>query len=203
MPARERNLEGSVSSRLRDVRDLKVAEELAGNTILILGGANSGKSRFAEKLAEESGFARAFIATGQALDSEMADRIARHRDRRGTDWVTVEAPLQLARALREEARPGRILLVDCLTLWISNLMMADADCERESQMLVETIGNMESDILIVSNEVGLGIVPDNATAREFRDRAGRLNQLVAACASQVYFIAAGIPIRLKPNRQDI
>lgn len=134
------------------------------------------------------------IATAEALDAEMADRIARHRAERGPAWRTIEAPLDLAGALAE-IDSQEAAVVDCLTLWVSNLMHAERDLDRESARLVAALGHRE--VFLVSNEVGLGIVPDNALARRFRDAAGRLNQRVAAAADRVLFIAAGLPLTLK------
>ena len=127
----------------------------------------------------------------------MQDRIALHIDRRGPAWRTVEEPLDLRRVLIAEASPGNAVLVDCLTLWTTNLMMAEADLARAFDELVAELPSLSGPVVFVSNEVGLGIVPDNAMARAFRDHAGRVNQMVAASASQVYFIAAGLPMVLK------
>lgn len=127
----------------------------------------------------------------------MADRIARHRADRGPRWRTVEAPLDLPGAIRREGLEGRILLIDCLTLWLSNLMMVDADVAEHSRGLLEAMGEARGTLLLVSNEVGLGIVPDNSLARRFRDDAGRLNQAVAGSANEVYFVAAGLSLRMK------
>ena len=164
---------------------------------LILGGARSGKSRHAQSLAEAFAAELVFVATGEAWDKEMADRIARHRADRGPRWRTVEAPLALTQAIRAETAPGRLLLVDCLTLWTSNLMHAERDILAETRDLMAALGAAAGPILLVANEVGLGIVPDNALARAFRDAAGRMNQMIAATADRVTFVAAGLPIRLK------
>jgi adenosylcobinamide kinase/adenosylcobinamide-phosphate guanylyltransferase len=165
--------------------------------ILVLGGARSGKSHFAETLAEGSGLAPVYIATGQSLDDEMAARIVSHQARRNSRWANVEAPFDLAGAIQQEDGEGRVLLVDCLTLWVSNLMMRDADIEAETARLVAVLLSAKAPVVLVSNEVGLGIVPDNAMARAYRDHAGHLNQAVAAAATTVYFIAAGLPLVLK------
>jgi adenosylcobinamide kinase/adenosylcobinamide-phosphate guanylyltransferase len=146
----------------------------------------------------ESGLSPVYVATGQAFDGEMRDRISLHRDRRGAVWRTVEEPLDLRRVLAAEARPGNAVLVDCLTLWTTNLMMAEADMAMSFDELVAALPALQGPVVFVSNEVGLGIVPDNAMARAFRDHAGRLNQMVAAAARQVFFIAAGLPMVLKP-----
>ena len=161
---------------------------------LILGGARSGKTAHALRAAEASGRGLVMIATAEALDAEMADRIARHRAERGPRWRTLEAPLDLAGALGQ-VDASETAVVDCLTLWVSNLMHAEQDLERAADRLIAALTGREA--LLVSNEVGLGIVPDNALARRFRDAAGRLNQQVAAAADRVVFIAAGLPLVLK------
>ncbi|WAP70429.1 bifunctional adenosylcobinamide kinase/adenosylcobinamide-phosphate guanylyltransferase [Jiella pelagia] len=165
---------------------------------LVLGGARSGKTAFAENLVAASGLDPVYVATGEAHDGEMEERIARHRADRGPTWQTVEAPLDLVGTLRREAATGRFLLVDCLTLWLTNLMMAERDVEAESAALGAALETgTGGPILLVSNEVGLGIVPDNAMARQFRDNAGRLHQTIAAVAGTVYFVAAGLPLTMK------
>lgn len=165
---------------------------------LVLGGARSGKSAYAEALLEDHPGAKLYVATAEARDSEMTARIAAHRARRGAGWRTVEAPHALTPTLEAESRPGRALLVDCLTLWLGNLMGAGSDVAAEIERLRACLPRLESRTVLVANEVGLGIVPDNATARAFRDHAGRLNQAVAAAAEQVVFVAAGLPLTLKP-----
>jgi adenosylcobinamide kinase/adenosylcobinamide-phosphate guanylyltransferase len=170
---------------------------VSGRSTLILGGARSGKSRFAESLAREAPGRRIYIATAEALDEEMADRIAHHRADRGEGWETVECPLALADAITNHAAPDTTLLVDCLTLWLSNLMMADEDVAAKTGALAAAITAASGTMLLVSNEVGQGIVPDNALARGFRDEAGRLNQAIASVADAVWFVTAGIPSRLK------
>ena len=167
------------------------------NALLVLGGARSGKSRYAQSRAEALDGELVFVATAQALDDEMAERIARHRDDRGSRWSTLEAPVELAAAIHDEARPGQVLLIDCLTLWTSNLLLADRDIAAATGELVDAIGQARGTLIFVANEVGLGIVPDNALARRFRDEAGRVNQQVAAAAGEVVFVAAGLPLRLK------
>jgi adenosylcobinamide kinase/adenosylcobinamide-phosphate guanylyltransferase len=167
---------------------------------LVLGGARSGKSRYAETLIAGAAASATFVATAEAHDAEMVERICRHRERRDAGvlaWRTVEAPRDLAGVLAEVARPDRPVLVDCLTLWLSNALLADADLDAESAALLRSLGNLAGPIVLVANEVGLGIVPDNALARRFRDAAGRLNQDVAARADRVVFIAAGLPLVLK------
>ena len=164
---------------------------------LVLGGARSGKSAFAEQLAEASGPERVYIATGRAWDEEMKQRILLHRSRRGEGWKTVEEPLNLAGALAASAGRDRVVLVDCLTLWVTNLMMAEEEIDAAFESLVAGLPRLAGRVVFVSNEVGMGIVPENAAARAFRDHAGRLNQMVAAAADDVYFIAAGLPLKLK------
>ncbi|MGL3821647.1 bifunctional adenosylcobinamide kinase/adenosylcobinamide-phosphate guanylyltransferase [Sphingopyxis sp. R3-92] len=166
-------------------------------THLILGGARSGKSRHAQSLAEAFDGDLIFIATGEAYDEEMAERIDRHRADRGPRWDTIEAPLALGDAIRAHAAPDRLLLIDCLTLWVSNLMHAGRDIGGATDDLIAAMRDAQGPVILVSNEVGLGIVPDNALARRFRDEAGRVNQAVAAAASEVSFVAAGLPLRLK------
>jgi len=167
------------------------------STLLVLGGARSGKSRFAQARAEAEEGALVYIATGQAFDTEMAERIERHRADRGPRWRTVEAPLALAGAIAAEARPGQVVLVDCLTLWASHLMLGEQDIEAETKHLAEAIRAARGPLILVSNEVGLGIVPENALARRFRDVAGRINQAVAEVVAEAVFVAAGLPLRLK------
>lgn len=166
---------------------------------LVLGGTRSGKSAFAESLL--SGVAESvYLATAQAGDAEMAQRIRTHQERRGAGWLTVEEPVNLLAALQAHARPGRGVLVDCLTLWLSNILMAQADVEAETALLTAGLVTLTGPVVLVSSEVGLGIVPDNALARQFRDHAGRLNQLVAARCQRVVFVAAGLPMLLKDHR---
>jgi len=167
---------------------------------LVLGGARSGKSRHAEGLVTATPGPRVYIATAQIWDEEMADRVSRHRQDRGPGWTTVEEPLDLPGALRRHAAAGTGVLVDCLTLWLSNLMMADADIPAKSAELLDALAEVQGRVVLVSNEVGLGIVPDNALARRFRDHAGRLHQDVAALATRVVFVAAGLPMVLKGER---
>jgi adenosylcobinamide kinase/adenosylcobinamide-phosphate guanylyltransferase len=170
-------------------------------TTLVLGGARSGKSSFAERLARESGLARTYVATATAGDAEMRQRIAHHRASRGDGWRTVEEPMALCEALRRESAADRVVVVDCLTLWLSNLMQAGRDVEEESRRLAACLAATPGPVLLVSNEVGLGLVPDTPLGRSFRDAQGRLNQMVAAAVPAVAFIAAGLPLWLKhPNR---
>jgi len=164
--------------------------------ILITGGARSGKSKRAEMRTRAFPGQPVYVATAEALDGEMEARIAKHRARRGTDWIEREVPLDIAAAL-VETDGGGARLVDCLTLWLSNLMHAGRDCEREVDALAATLSNLKSPVVLVTNEVGLGIVPDNALARSFRDAAGIMNQLIAAAADEVEFVVAGLPMKLK------
>lgn len=166
---------------------------------LILGGARSGKSALAERLAQATAGEVVYIATAQAHDAEMAARIAHHRDGRPADWRTVEEPLALAHALRVHARADRCVLVDCLTLWLSNLLGADDEQRfaHERTALLDSLPGLPGTIVLVSNEVGLGVVPMGALARRFVDEAGRLHQSLAARCERVLFVAAGLPLALK------
>jgi adenosylcobinamide kinase/adenosylcobinamide-phosphate guanylyltransferase len=166
-------------------------------TTLVLGGARSGKSAFAEKLVGDSGLARVYLATATPGDDEMRLRIAQHRTQRGEGWTTVEEPLALVDALAREVTHGRAVLVDCLTLWLSNLMLAGRDPEIEARRLTRFLDVAKYPVVLVSNEVGLGLVPDTPLGRRFRDAQGRLNQIVAALVPNVVFIAAGLPLWLK------
>jgi len=163
-------------------------------TTLILGGARSGKTSLALKRAEAGPGRPVMIATAEALDDEMAERIARHRAERGPEWRTIEAPLKLTEAL-EGLAADEVAVVDCLTLWLSNLMHAERDLEAETARLIAALAGR--DAILVSNEVGLGIVPETPMGRRFRDAAGRMNQAVAAAADHVLFVAAGLPLVLK------
>lgn len=164
-------------------------------TTLVLGGARSGKSAYAEGLLE--GRASLYLATGQALDGEMAERIGHHRRRRGPGWSTLEEPLDLPDTLERVWRPDRPVLVDCLTMWISNLMHAGRDVERAAERLAEVLSQPGGPVVLVSNEIGLGLVPDTKLGRDFRDHQGRVNQSVAAICRKVVFVAAGLPLVLK------
>jgi len=166
-------------------------------TTLVLGGARSGKSRYAEGLVATSGFAPLYIATATAGDDEMADRIRLHRERRGSGWRTIEEPLELADVLRAEAGETPAVLVDCLTLWLSNLMQAGRDVERETASVCGLLPRLPVPVVLVSNEVGMGLVPETPLGRLFRDAQGRLNQAVAAAAPSVVFVTAGLPLVLK------
>ena len=168
-------------------------------SVLVLGGARSGKSAYAQSLAESAAPERLYLATAEAGDAEMAGRIARHRAQRGGGWTTVEEPLALAGTLRAVARPGRrAILVDCLTLWLANLMAAGRDVETEIARLAAAIAALESPAVFVSNEVGLSLVPETRLGREFRDWQGVANREVARACDAVVFVAAGLPMQLKP-----
>lgn len=162
---------------------------------LVLGGARSGKSGYAEALL--AGRPALYLATGQALDDEMTARIRLHTDRRGPHWITVEEPVELASTLDRMLAPDRPVLVDCLTLWISNLMHNGRDVAIETERLCEVLAEPAGPVVLVSNEVGLGLVPDNRLARDFRDHQGRVNQRVAQICRRVVFVAAGLPLMLK------
>jgi len=166
---------------------------------LILGGVRSGKSALAEQRALESGLPVTYIATATAGDEEMAARIAHHRQRRPGAWCIVEEPLQLADALRRHAATDHFILVDCLTLWLTNLLLADdaALFDRERAALLELLPTLPGRIVLVSNEVGLGIVPLGELSRRFADEAGRLHQHLASRCERVTFVAAGLPLTLK------
>ncbi|NBC13501.1 MAG: bifunctional adenosylcobinamide kinase/adenosylcobinamide-phosphate guanylyltransferase [Gammaproteobacteria bacterium] len=166
---------------------------------LILGGVRSGKSRLAERLARESGLAVTYIATANASDEEMVARIAAHRERRPPDWRLVEEPLALADSLRREAADGRCVLVECLTLWLSNLLWADDEAllTRELAALPELLPDLPGRLIFVGNETNLGVIPMNALARRYCDLAGVLHQQLAARCQAVYFTAAGLPLALK------
>ena len=166
-------------------------------SILVTGGARSGKSAFAERLTLALGERPVYIATAEARDSEMAKRIEAHQARRGEGWTTREAPLDLVAAL--EATDVAPRLVDCLTLWLSNLMFAERDWQAEARALAAAIPRQAAPVVIVTNEVGSGIVPENALARAYRDAAGVLNQMIAEAVDDVYLSVSGIPIKVKPH----
>ena len=167
-----------------------------GTLTFLLGGARSGKSAHAERLVTMHPAPWTYIATAEAYDNEMRERIALHRERRGEGWLTLDAPLDLAEALRT-VPDGRPVLVDCLTLWLSNHLLAERDLEAEGAALEAVLSAPRGPWFVVANEVGLGIVPDNALARRFRDAAGRLNQRIAARADSVILLVAGIPMQVK------
>lgn len=177
---------------------------------MIIGGARSGKSTHALRLAEESHLPVSLIATARAGDAEMSERIRRHREDRPAEWKTVEEPLDLASALDVEARPGRCVVIDCLTLWLTNCLLEDGiehaeaaatcpapTCERRVAAFLGSLAKAEGEVLLVSNEIGLGLVPAVALCRRFRDEQGRLNQAVAAACDQVTLLVAGLAWPLK------
>lgn len=174
-------------------------------TIFITGGARSGKSIFAEKLALEFTAPLCYLATAQTLDGEMEGRVRLHRERRGQQWQTLEEPLELTRALRESDGRYQAVLVDCITLWLSNLLFAYENLEGDLEervlsdvcQLAELLRGINMPVILVSNEVGMGIVPENRLARLYRDIAGKANQLLAAAADEVHLVVSGIPLKLK------
>ena len=166
---------------------------------LILGGARSGKSAYAQVLAEACSPLRLYLATGAPGDEEMAARIARHQADRGEGWTTLEEPLEVAAALLKHARAGAVVVVDCLTLWLSNLMLAGRDPGPAVTALADALAALAGPAILVSNEVGMGIVPDHKLSREFRDWQGRTNREIGAACDAVIFVAAGLPLRLKPT----
>ncbi|MEE9272537.1 MAG: bifunctional adenosylcobinamide kinase/adenosylcobinamide-phosphate guanylyltransferase [Robiginitomaculum sp.] len=166
-------------------------------TNLILGGARSGKSRRAQLLAENMAKHRIYVATAEGLDAEMLARIDRHRSDRGLGWKTVETPLDLVEAIKQSMNHKQVVIVDCLTLWLSNLMHARRDIEAESEALVQVILNIKGGIILVSNEVGMGLVPETTLGRNFRDAQGRLNQKIASVCEHVELVVAGLPLTIK------
>ena len=174
-------------------------------TIFITGGARSGKSRFSEQIATTFGTHLCYLATAQSLDDEMGQRINKHQQRRGDAWQTIEEPLHLAQTLAVNDGVFSVILVDCMTLWLSNLLLLYEDLGEETETrlmddvnrLATTLRGMTTPVIIVSNEVGMGIVPDNKLARMFRDIAGQANQILAAAASEAWLVASGIPLKLK------
>ncbi len=166
---------------------------------LVVGGVRSGKSLYAENLVETHS-PRIYLATAEAGDAEMAARIAEHQKRRGPGWQTIEEPLDLTVVLAAHSRPKQPVLVDCLTLWLSNVMAAERDVETEIQALVDCLDALLGPVVFVSNEVGMGIVPDNALGRAYMDHAGRMNQRLAARAERVVLMSAGLPQILKDGK---
>ncbi|WP_422376254.1 bifunctional adenosylcobinamide kinase/adenosylcobinamide-phosphate guanylyltransferase [Roseibium sp.] len=180
---------------------MEVTDHSKPRTALVLGGARSGKSTFAERLAEQTGLQKVYVATSAAFDTEMEERIGTHRHRRGPSWITIEEQLNLKDVLLRESAPDRVILADCLTLWLSNLTFSGKDIGEETAALCETVAHLKGPCIFVSNEVGLGIVPENRLSRSFRDAQGRLNQDMAEVCTQVVFLAAGQPLLLKPRTQ--
>ena len=171
-------------------------------SLLVTGGARSGKSRFAESRTLGLGQPVVYIATAQAFDDEMAERIKQHQDRRGPEWHTVNEPRALADAIIKTDGQGPCL-VDCLTIWLSNLIFAEEDIEQATNSVIKAIASRKDPIVFVTNEVGGGIVPENALARRFRDEAGRLNQTIAEAVDEVYVCISGMPLQLKPSDKGI
>ncbi|TNC51901.1 bifunctional adenosylcobinamide kinase/adenosylcobinamide-phosphate guanylyltransferase [Rubellimicrobium rubrum] len=163
---------------------------------LVLGGAASGKSAYAESLVAALDRSKVYLATAEAWDIEMQAKIDRHKERRDAGWRTVETPRDAAEILRD-IPPTEAVLLDCATLWLTNHMLADADLNAEEDRLLQALGDCRAPVVVVSNEIGLGLVPDNALGRRFRDAQGRLNQRLAAQADLVVFVAAGLPLVLK------
>jgi len=169
-------------------------------TILVTGGCRSGKSRFALDYADRHFTNRLYLATGQALDEEMKERIKAHQRQRGQDWRTVEEPLNIAGAIDQEAATAGVILIDCITMWVSNMLLRDMPEEEIMHSvgaLAEKIHKPLCSFILVTNEVGAGIVPENRLARRFRDLSGMVNQKLAACADKVYWLVAGIPVKIK------
>jgi adenosylcobinamide kinase/adenosylcobinamide-phosphate guanylyltransferase len=170
--------------------------------ILITGGARAGKSRYAEKRAKQIGRRLLYVATAEAKDREMIHRIKEHRKRRGTAWLTVEEPVQLTNVLLDGRGRADCAVVDCLTLWISNLLLHRDEeyAAGKVEELIERLPELDFDVIFVTNEVGWAIVPDNPLARKFRDFSGTTNQLVAEAADEVILMVAGVPVIVKPSR---
>ena len=166
--------------------------------ILVIGGARSGKSLYAENLASSYDHELIYLATAEPRDIEMKQRIQDHQSRRGRRWKTIEEPIHLATALQLNCKLNTFVLVDCLTLWLSNIMARANNFASEMKDLIVTLQHVEGRVVLVSNEVGLGIVPDNELARKFRDQAGLLNQSIASIADEVFLLSAGLPIKIKP-----
>lgn len=172
--------------------------------VLVLGGARSGKTSFAERLAMRAGSKPAYLATAEALDAEMRERVRTHQAQRRGRFATIEEPLDLSGSLLAAAREHDVILVDCLTLWITNLLGANRNVASAVEELVETLAAVrETRVILVSNEVGLGIVPDNALARMFRDLAGSAHQRLAETCDDVYFVVAGLPMVLKGDAPEV
>ncbi len=166
------------------------------NLTLVLGGASSGKSKFAESLCKKSGLDKVYIATAQVFDDEMADKVSRHLTQRGSDWKTIEAPVDVAGAI-QSAPDGSVILLDCATLWLTNVILGEHDLDEQTHALISALTSSCNPIVVVSNEVGMGIVPDNALSRKFRNAQGALNQQIASDAGCVVAVMAGLPLVLK------
>jgi len=177
---------------------------MSGQHVLVLGGARSGKTGFSERLAMRLGQRPAYLATAEALDSEMAERVATHQRLRGASFTTIEEPIEVPTALIRASADHDVILLDCLTLWLGNLLGAGEDVAASIEDLVATLVQLKrSRVVMVSNEVGLGIVPDNALARTFRDLAGSAHQRLAEICPHVYFVAAGLPMTMKGLAPDL
>lgn len=174
-----------------------------GRTLLIIGGARSGKSAFGERLALASALELHYVATAVAGDEEMAARIATHQARRGADWTTHEVGTDICGVLDSHGGAGTVMVIDCLTLWLSGLLEAKRDIETEAEALIEALGRAQGAVVLITGEVGGGIVPGNALARAFRDAQGHLNQRIAAAADDVVLVAAGLPMVLKSNGRPV
>jgi adenosylcobinamide kinase/adenosylcobinamide-phosphate guanylyltransferase len=173
----------------------------AASHFLVVGGQRSGKSRYAESLIAASGRKPVYIATATAGDGEMAGRIAVHRSRRGESWTTFEEPLAISDTLKAAAGPDRAVLVDCLTLWLANLLEAERDVAAETDRLVVALNDAAGPVVLVSNELGSGIIPMNPLTRRYADAHGTLNQRIAAAVGRVVLVIAGVPVLIKPQRQ--
>ena len=163
----------------------------------VIGGARSGKSSFALKEGSALAGKKAYVATAEALDAEMKARIEKHREERSEEWITFEEPLNIARLIEDIHEKHDVIIIDCLTVWLSNLMMNDKNVEKEIGSFCSALYSQRSTLFIVSNELGMGIVPDNELARRFRDIAGAMNQKIASLADNVYLVTAGIPVKIK------
>jgi adenosylcobinamide kinase/adenosylcobinamide-phosphate guanylyltransferase len=175
---------------------------MAAGRVLVLGGQRSGKSRYAEDLVIAGGLSPVYVATGAAGDTEMAERIAAHRIRRGDQWRTVEEPFELPAVIARESGPGYHVLVDCLTFWVTNLLLAGRDVDVEGVALTDTLAGVSGPVTLVSGEVGSGIIPMDPLSRRFADALGKLNQRVAAVADRVVLVAAGLPLILKSEQTN-
>ncbi|MBL4784994.1 MAG: bifunctional adenosylcobinamide kinase/adenosylcobinamide-phosphate guanylyltransferase [Cohaesibacteraceae bacterium] len=166
---------------------------------LILGGANSGKSLFAENLCMRSGLNCIYVATSRILDTEMKTRVSRHISQRGNGWTTKEEPVELVDILQQTCRPNAIVLVDCLTMWLNNLVFDGVELPERIEQLCTIIPTLQGSVVFVSNELGMGLVPDTALGRTFRSHQGQTNQAIARVVTNVTFVAAGLPLQLKSN----
>lgn len=190
------------SKRCRaDGGEIEVTDTSGHRATFVFGGARSGKSEFAEQIANTSGLQKIYIATNAVFDPEMSERVGQHRHRRGPSWTTIEEQIDLASVLEKTLAPDSVVLIDCLTLWLSNLTYTEKKISGETERLLAVIKDPAGPCIFVSNEVGMGIVPENKLSRSFRDAQGRLNQDMAAVCGQVVFVAAGQPLLLKPTPQ--